>query len=295
MSTSRKDGPGTPLVSFGLPVRDGASTIAQAIESVQAQTLDDWELVISDNLSSDQTPAICTAYASTDSRIRYLPTNRDLSQNDNFTAAFRAARGTYFRWYGDDDWLEPEYGRRAVAALEESPRAVLCTTAQRYYRGDDEVPENDAVVRLGGVVGDDAVERVRSLLRLFERGGHLGIDPVYALVRRSEAARTRLIEPLRFGDFVFCCEMALLGPFTHVPEALAHRRLAAMVRNLDEHERFTSRAGWGRYVQREVAVQKVMRASRHLPLGARARLAVALAAFTAREHYHGLRRRISRA
>ena len=289
----RHDGHDAPLVSFGLPVRDGAATIAQAIESVQAQTLGDWELVISDNLSSDETPAICTAYAATDARIRYLPTKRDLSQNDNFTASFRVSRGTYFRWYGDDDWLEPEYAERAVAALEESPSAVLCTTAHRYYRGDEHVPENDAVARLGGVMADDAVERVRSLLRLFERGGHLGIDPVYALVRRSVAARTRLIEPIRFGDFVFSCEMALLGPFTHVPQPLAHRRLAAVVRNLDEHERFTSRGGWGRYAQREVAVQKVMRASRHLPLGARARLAVALAAFTAREHCHGLRRRIS--
>ena len=51
-----------PVVSFGLPVRNGAPTIAQAIESVMAQTFEDWELVISDNRSTDGTSEICTSF-----------------------------------------------------------------------------------------------------------------------------------------------------------------------------------------------------------------------------------------
>ncbi len=63
-----------PVVSFGLPVRNGAPTIAQAIESVLAQTFEDWELVISDNLSTDGTSEICASFAARDERIRHVPT-----------------------------------------------------------------------------------------------------------------------------------------------------------------------------------------------------------------------------
>ena len=123
-----------PLVSFGLPVRNGAPTIAQAIESVLAQTFEDWELVISDNLSTDGTSEICASFAARDERIRHVPSGRDLSIHENFRAAFHHSRGTYFRWHGDDDWLEPQYAERTVAALEgrrtpSSARRFSSTTA----------------------------------------------------------------------------------------------------------------------------------------------------------------------
>ena len=111
----------SPRVSFGLPVRNGGSTISKAVESVLAQTFEDWELVISDNQSTDGTSEICRAYAAADARVRYVPTERDLSIHDNFRAAFYHSRGTYFRWCGDDDWLEPQYAERTVAALTTHP------------------------------------------------------------------------------------------------------------------------------------------------------------------------------
>ena len=145
-----------PLVSFGLPVRNGAPTIGQAIESVLAQTFEDWELVISDNLSTDGTSEICASFAARDERIRHIPSGRDLSIHENFRAAFRHSRGTYFRWYGDDDWLEPLYAERAVAALAGSAEAVLCTTVQQYYRDGHPLPVNDPIPVLGGVDSPDA-------------------------------------------------------------------------------------------------------------------------------------------
>ena len=211
-----------PTVSFGLPVRNGASTLGQSIESVLAQTFADWELVISDNLSSDGTSELCASYAARDERIRYIPTGRDLSVQENFRAAFRHSRGTYFRWLGDDDWLEPVYTERAVTALEGSPESVLCTTVQQYYRDGRPLPVTDPVSVFGGVDSPDPGTRVRALLDLFRKGG-LGIDPVYSMARRDVAARTGLQGSIRDGDFVYSCEMALLGPFVHVPEVLAHR------------------------------------------------------------------------
>jgi glycosyltransferase involved in cell wall biosynthesis len=269
-----------PVVSFGLPVRNGAPTIGEAIESVLAQTFEDWELVISDNLSTDGTSEICASYAARDERIRHIPSGRDLSIHENFRAAFHNSRGTYFRWHGDDDWLEPEYAERVVATLDESPGSVLCTTVQRYYFDGQPLPLEDPVLRFGGVESMDPATRVRSLLHLVRKGG-LGIDPVYSLVRRDVAARTGLQNSIRDGDFVYSCEMALLGPFVHVPEVLAHRRLLP-----------SSRMGISRNLfQREQSILYVARASKGLTTRSRIRVCVALAAFAAREHAHGIRRR----
>jgi glycosyltransferase involved in cell wall biosynthesis len=278
---NRRQSKSHPLVSFGLPVRNGAPTIGEAIESVLAQTIDDWELVVSDNASSDGTSEICASYAAHDPRIRYIPSGRDLSLHDNFRAAFHHSSGTYFRWYGDDDWLEPQYAERTVAALEESPEAVLCTTVQRYYRDGAALPVNDPIPLLGGVHAADPVTRLRHLLHLLQNGGHLGIDPVYSLVRRDVAARTGLQGSIRDGDFVYSCELALLGPFVHVSEVLGHRRLLT-----------ESRTGISRnFLQREESIVCVARAAKNLPTRSRARVWAALVGFAAREHAHGIRRR----
>jgi len=278
-------------VSFGLPVRNGAATIAQTIESILAQTLEDWELVISDNLSTDGTSEICASFAARDQRVRHVPTGRDLTQNENFIEAFRLARGTFFRWYGDDDWMEPTYAERVVAAMDDCPKAVLCTTVQQCYRDGAPLPINDAVSRLGGVEGADPGSRVRQLLHLLERGGFLGIDPLYSLVRREVAAGTGLTGGHRYSDFSFACELALLGPFTHVPELLAHRRLAGSART-NATVVAAADAGWRRYIQREISLVVVARAARTLDPRSRLRLGVALVGFAAREHAHGLRRRV---
>jgi glycosyltransferase involved in cell wall biosynthesis len=273
-------GSSSPVVSFGLPVRNGARTIAQAIDSVLAQTFEDWELVISDNLSADGTSEICASYAARDERIRHVPTGRDLPIHENFRAAFHSSQGTYFRWYGDDDWLEPVYTERAVSALEASEGSVLCTTVQQYYRGGQPVALNDPVTVLGGVDSPDAGTRVVALLRLFEKGG-LGIDPVYSLARRDAAAKTGLQGSIRDGDFVYSCEMALLGPFVHVPEVLAHRRFEPV-----------SAIGISRnFLQREQAILCVAKASEGLATRSRLRVCAALMGFAAREHAHGVRRR----
>jgi glycosyltransferase involved in cell wall biosynthesis len=270
----------SPAVSFGLPVRNGAKTITQAIDAVLAQTFQDWELIISDNLSSDGTSEICASYAAQDERIRHIPTGRDLSIHENFRAAFHTSRGRYFRWYGDDDWVEPEYAERTVAALEAAPEAVLCTTIQQYYRGGEADPITDPIALLGRVDSPDAGTRVCTLLYLFWNG-RLGVDPVYSLARREVAAKTGLQNSIRDGDFVYACEMALLGPFVHVPEVLSHRRFEP-----------GSAIGISRnFLQREHAIFLVAKASKGLTLRSRVRVCAALLGFAAREHAQGVRLR----
>ena len=81
--------------SIGLPVFNGENFLAPAIESILGQTYDDFELIISDNASTDATSQICRDFARRDSRVRYIRNARNLGADPNYNAVFRAARGRY--------------------------------------------------------------------------------------------------------------------------------------------------------------------------------------------------------
>ena len=294
ISMNRPASDARPVVSFGLPVRNGAATIAQAIESVLAQTFEDWELVISDNLSTDGTSEICAAFAARDERIRHVPTGRDLSIHENFRAAFHHSRGAYFRWQGDDDWLEPQYAERVVAALEASPSSVLCTTVQQYYRDGRALPVNDPLPVLGGVDSTDPWIASRPCSVSSRTAGTSASTPSTRWSDGTSRRRRGLQGSIRDGDFVYSCEMALLGPFVHVPEVLANRRLPGDARGTPASKTLVGRPAWHRFVQREVAILQVAGASEGLPVGARIRIGAALVRFAIREHAHGVRRRARR-
>jgi glycosyltransferase involved in cell wall biosynthesis len=98
-----------PRASIGMPVFNGEKYLAQSIESMLAQTFEDFELIISDNGSQDETEAICRRYASRDRRIRYLrhEVNRGAAWNHNFV--FATSSGEYFKWQPHDDVCEPTF------------------------------------------------------------------------------------------------------------------------------------------------------------------------------------------
>ena len=100
-----------PLVSIGLPVYNGEKYVRDAIDSLLAQTLVDFELLISDNASTDGTQRICEAYALRDSRVRYLRQRENIGAGRNFEFVLDRARGQFFMWAAHDDewaanWLE---------------------------------------------------------------------------------------------------------------------------------------------------------------------------------------------
>ena len=100
-----------PKVSIGMPVYNGAKYIREALDSLLAQTFTDFELIISDNASTDDTKNICLAYAEKDSRIKYLLQNKNMGAGANFMFVLDRAVGEHFMWAAADDywssnWLE---------------------------------------------------------------------------------------------------------------------------------------------------------------------------------------------
>jgi glycosyltransferase involved in cell wall biosynthesis len=122
----------SPLVSVAVPVYNGERYLAEALESILAQTVADLEIIVTDNASNDGTAAICQRYASKDARVRYVRNPSNIGANPNFNLGPVYARGKYFKWTAHDDVLEPSFLEKCIAALESNTDAVLCHTHIRY-------------------------------------------------------------------------------------------------------------------------------------------------------------------
>lgn len=231
-----------PKFSFGIPVYNGEETIRRTIESALAQTYRDIEVVVADNLSTDATGQICTEIARRDPRLRYVRNERNLGQNGNFTEVAKLARGEFFRWLGDDDWVEPEYVEACLRAFDDHPDAVLATTYQEHVERDGTVHYEEYEGER--VTGDDAATRLDQLLRLVS-GHPFWIDPVYSVVRRRVLMDTGLMRSIRFADIVIACELAMAGTWVHVPRRLAGRTLEPLPTGRHAYSQYTSRAGTG--------------------------------------------------
>ncbi len=207
------------LVSIGLPVRNAGSRVADVVRSVLAQDYENLELVITDNASADETEDVCRELARSDSRIAYHRQAQNIGLLNNFGYAIGAAKGTYFRWIGDDDRLEPGFVSRCLRSFEEDPRLILVTTGIAYTGPEGAAQTAD--YRGTALGSDDPVERLAEMLRLLTTS-YLVMDPLYGMMRREPVAAIPRRNMLR-EDEVFATKLALAGPWHHVPEVLAHR------------------------------------------------------------------------
>ena len=115
-----------PLVSIGMPVYNGENFVKGALDSILAQTFQDFELIISDNASTDKTKEICQKYAAKDQRITLLCNEKNVGAAKNYNRTFYASSGKYFMWLAHDDLIATEYLERCVEILEQNPSIVLC-------------------------------------------------------------------------------------------------------------------------------------------------------------------------
>ncbi|MET0618632.1 MAG: glycosyltransferase family A protein, partial [Thermoanaerobaculia bacterium] len=113
-------------MSIGLPVYNGEDYLEEALDSIAAQTYRDYEVVISDNASTDRTAEICERYAARDSRIRIVRNPSNIGGDRNYYRCFELSRGKYFLGTAHDDRFDPKYLERVLAVLEADPEAVFC-------------------------------------------------------------------------------------------------------------------------------------------------------------------------
>jgi glycosyltransferase involved in cell wall biosynthesis len=205
-----------PRLSIGLPVYNGEEYLAESLDALLGQTYTDFELVISDNASTDGTADICRRYEKEDPRVRYFrqPRNVGLAPNHNFVA--EKARGELFKWASNDDLYARDLVERCVDALDKYPHVVLAHSWTAKVDGSGNV--TDAYKYPLSTASPQAPERFRSLL--FDSGG----DDDYGVMRIDVLRRTAMKASYHHADHTIVAEIALHGPFYQVPDWLYFRR-----------------------------------------------------------------------
>jgi glycosyltransferase involved in cell wall biosynthesis len=205
---------GRARVTIGLPVYNGERYLRTAIDSILAQTFADFELIISDNASTDETEEICRDYEGRDRRVRYHRAQANLGASPNFNSTFERGTGEYFKWAAADDVLEPDYVSRCVQVLDRDPDVVLCHSQLRiidelgHAIADYRYPENYAGSDLPSYRFRDVLAEDRWCFELF------------GLARRAEMRKTRLLDRYVGSDRVFRAELALRGRYHILPDFL---------------------------------------------------------------------------
>ncbi|MDP1691626.1 MAG: glycosyltransferase family 2 protein [Burkholderiaceae bacterium] len=207
-----------PLVSIGMPTYNGERTIRGSIECLLQQTLANFELIISDNASTDGTWAIIEEYARKDARIIGVRQPKNIGANGNYSAVFRKARAPYFKWASSNDWCAVPFLEQCVARLEAHPDAVLVAPRTRLFSDSlDSFTEYDR---------DLAFDQTNPVERFVAVGRSLALNNVLNGVARTAAlARTRLIEHYVGADVVLVGHLALMGKIELLDQAMFYRRM----------------------------------------------------------------------
>ena len=208
----------SPPLSIGLPTFNGARFLGPTLRSLLHQDFADFELIISDNGSSDDTEAICRDAAAADARVRFRRVEENRGAGWNYNAVLARARGEHFKWAADDDVCEPSFFRqcleplRADAGLVVSyPRTILIDEVDTPIG-----PLDDSDLELRST---DPVARLAQLL-----AHRVEWHPVFGVIRTDVLRRTRGIGSFVYADIALLAELALLGRFHQVPEPLFLRR-----------------------------------------------------------------------
>jgi glycosyltransferase involved in cell wall biosynthesis len=224
-----------PRVSIGMPVYNGARYLKEAIDSLLAQTYADFELIISDNASTDSTAEIIKEYAAKDRRLRCYRNEKNLGLAANQNRVYELARGEYFMLAHHDDVRAPECLERCLEILDRDPAVVVCyTKTQDIDDGGNFVNRTDPPLNVGA---HGPLERFRDLIRM----DHI-CEADFGLMRMSYLRRTKLYGDYADSDRVLLAELGLYGRFHQIPETLFYRR-AHSLQSTEKYPDRQSRTG----------------------------------------------------
>lgn len=253
-----------PTISVGMPVYNGERYLSLAIESVLDQTYGDFELIISDNASSDGTEDICRSYAAKDARIVYIRNEENIGAAGNYNQLFRRSVGEFFRWFNADDLSSRLLHEKCLAALLEHQDSVMS------YGRTETIDSHGRLIRPYddrlNLRQDSVADRFIEFFRV------VGLtNAIYGLMRRSALAKTSLMGNGKFpsADTYLMAELVLQGKIIEIPETLFCRRMHEEASTWGKKDENVQQQWWlgnsGRFIlptlRREIALwQAVTRA-----------------------------------
>jgi hypothetical protein len=211
-------------VVIGAPLFNRADYLREALDSLLAQTFEDFALVAVDDASSDATPRVLAEYARRDERVVFRRNDRRSGMIANWRRVYRLAlerhpEARYFAWASDHDVWHPRWLEALVAELEAHPEAVLA------YPLSVALDDRGEVVRPPWRFDTAATERASERLDAATRDMRAG-DMVYGLFRADAVGRAGTFRSVLWPDRLLLAELTAEGRFRQVPEVLWYRRFA---------------------------------------------------------------------
>ncbi|WP_395400051.1 glycosyltransferase family 2 protein [Pseudoduganella sp. UC29_106] len=234
------------IVSVCIPTYNGATYLRQAVDSVLSQTFTDFELLIVDDCSSDDTAQVVAGYS--DPRIRFLRNQHNLGAQENWNRCLAEARGRYFKLLPQDDVLAPACLARQVDVLEtDSALSVALVFCARTIVGNDGTP----IMTRGYPGAQEGTLSARRILRsCVRRGTNLLGEPGGVLFRRDLAMRVgsfNASEPYVI-DLDYWWRLLANGDAYYLSESLVSFRISRQswsvaigTRQAGEYQRFIGR------------------------------------------------------
>ena len=209
------------LVSIGLPVYNGENFVAEAIQCVLSQTFTNWELIISDNASTDRTVSICREFAEKDDRIRIYENERNMGVSPNHNRVFQLSHSPYFMWIAHDDLIGAEFVESCIEVLETNDQAVVAFPKLVHVDSQGR-PVRQQSSDLS-ILGSTPESRVIELMKLTAQSWDITWVQ-YGLIRRSVLQQTPLMGLYNGDDQVLLLDLAFRGQFKQVDKELFFRR-----------------------------------------------------------------------
>jgi glycosyltransferase involved in cell wall biosynthesis len=216
------------------------------------QTYREFELVISDNASTDETERICRSYAARDSRVRYHRQPTNIGAIRNFNTVFELSQGEYFKWAAHDDLCAPQFLERCVDVLDRDPEVAWCHTRSTHIDIEGDVidePElkNVSYVSLPPDAPTAKAPPTRESPRPHQRLhavmlGKGGCLDAYGLIRADIIRKTPLYMTCYGAEKVFIAELGLWGRYREIAETLffprVHRQAAGALTTDAEQKKY---------------------------------------------------------
>lgn len=207
----------THRLSIGLPVYNTEKYLEASLNSMLHQTYSDFEIILSDNASTDRTPEICQDYLAMDSRIRYYRQSHNIGGGGNNNFVLKMAQSELFKWQAADDVCELSFLEKCIEGLDQNPQAPL---AHPYTRKIDEC---------GAFIEDYLDDLKTDSPHVVQRFAHLVLSyhqcyQIYGVMRREVMSRVGQLGYYVHADGVYLTHMALFGPYVKIPETLFNSR-----------------------------------------------------------------------
>lgn len=208
----------TPEISIGVPVYNGASAgLSSTLDSIISQSFENFELIISDNASTDETQEICQDYARRDRRVRYHVNAANIGAGANFNRVFELSRGRFFKWAAADVQCMPGMLQRCYDIAADSRRgfSLVYPRCQMVDLAGEPLQIEPKSIMLPHAPPH------RRMMRVIDSVAW--VNQLYGLMPRDVLRRTRLLDSFASSDWVLLAELAILGEIHEIPEVLLKR------------------------------------------------------------------------